>query len=62
MSEFTDQPLEDWLVGFLDEPEHKHIRSRATLGLEILDEAYNLPWWRLLARRRLLKTADSVWR
>jgi hypothetical protein len=54
--------LEEWLVGFLDEPEHDRIRSRATLGLELLDEAYSLPWWRLLTRRRLVKQADRLWR
>jgi hypothetical protein len=60
-NDFTE-PLEEWLTGFLDEPGYEHIRSRATEGLELLDEAYSLPWWRLLARRKLFKATDNLWR
>jgi alkylated DNA nucleotide flippase Atl1 len=28
---------------------------------EQLDEAYSLPWWRVFARRRLVRQADRLW-
>jgi hypothetical protein len=60
MNEFEE--IEDWIGGFLNKLGDERIRSRATQGLEILDEAYSLPWWRLITRKRLLKKADRLWR
>jgi len=56
------EEIEDWLGWVLEESATQRTRSRATQGLELLDEAYGLPWWRLLARRRLVREADRVWR
>jgi hypothetical protein len=56
------EEIEDWLSWVLEESGTQRIRSRATLGLELLDEAYSLPWWRLFARRKLFKATDNLWR